>query len=107
MHNSQLKTVKSSDNTAEYEISDLALEYEVVTNRDLAQTIRQMHRQKVHYFFDRTHTHEVRQVNKMDTLWNVQVNQTIKSLKGILICGNLQALKIRNAFTTLKLLKQR
>ena len=85
MFNDNGKMVKSSDDTAECMISDLALEYKVITNRDLAQTIRKMHRQKVHYFFDRIHTHEVRQVNKMDTLWNIQVNQPIKSLKGILI----------------------
>ena len=38
------KVVKSTDTAAQYSITDLTLEYEVVTNRDLAQTIKNKHR---------------------------------------------------------------
>ena len=57
------KVVKSTDTLAQYSISGLTLEYEVITNKILAQTLR----------------------NKTDTLWNITINQPIKSFKGILI----------------------
>ena len=99
------KVVKSSDSSAEYQISDLALEYQAVTNRDLAQSIRQMHHQKVYYFFDRIHTHEVRQVNKSETLWNVQINQPIKSLKGVLMLWKSPGTKNPQRFYNPKITK--
>ena len=35
--------------------------------------------------FDRVHNLETRSVDPSDTLWNVAINQPIKSLKGVLI----------------------
>ena len=99
------KVVKATDDTAEYSISDLALEYEVVTNKELAQTIRTMHTQKVYYFFDRIHTHEVRSVNKSDTLWNVHINQPIRSLKGILMLWKRPSVKNPQQFYNPKISK--
>ena len=86
--NDQNKVVKSTDTSAEYSISDLTLEYEVVMNKDLAQTLRNKHRGPVHDMFDRVRHLETCLVNKSDTLWNVAINQPIRSLKhvkGVLI----------------------
>ena len=68
------KVVKSTDTSAQYSISDLTLEYEVVTNRDLVQTLCNKHRGPVYYIFDRVHNCETRSVNKSDSLWNIAIN---------------------------------
>ena len=78
------KVVDSTDDGATYAINDIVLEFEAVTNRELARTIAAKHKGVVSYLFDRIHLLESRSVNKSDTIWNIPVNQPIKSLKGIL-----------------------
>ena len=53
--------------------------------KDLAQTLQNKHRGPVYCMFDRVHNLETHSVDKPDTLWNVTINQPIKSLKGELI----------------------
>ena len=76
--------LRSTDTLAEYSISDSTLEYEVVMNKDLAQTLRNKHRGPVHDMFDRIRHLETCLVDKSDTLWYIAINQLIRSLKGIL-----------------------
>ena len=47
--------------------------------------LRNKQRGPVYYMFDRVHNLKTCLVNKSDTLWNISINQPIKSLKGILI----------------------
>ena len=77
------KVVESTDTWAQYSISVLTLEHEVVTNKDLAQTFLNKHKEPVYFMFDRVHNLETRSVDKVDTLWNVTINEPIKSLKDV------------------------
>ena len=83
--NDHNKVVKSTDKSAQYLISDLTLEYKVVTNKTLAQTLQNKNKGLVYYMFDHVHNLEMRSVDKSDMLWNIGINQAIKSLKGVLI----------------------
>ena len=49
------KVVDSTDDGATYAINDIALEFEAVTNRELARTIAAKHKGVVSYLFDRIH----------------------------------------------------
>ena len=69
---------------AKYKITDISLEYEIVTQPDLARSIRSEY-QHMALFHDRVLRHRKIIVNKSDTVWNWAFNMPCKSLKGILV----------------------
>ena len=69
---------------AMYKITDISLEYEIVTQPDLARSIRSEY-QSMDLLFDRILRHRQISVNKSDTMWNWSFNMPCKSLKGILV----------------------
>ena len=69
---------------AKYKITDISLEYEIVTHPDLARSIRSKY-QSMALLFDRILRHRQISVNKSDTIWNWAFNTPCKSLKGILV----------------------
>ena len=69
---------------AKYKITDISLEYEIVTQPDLARTIRSEY-QSMALLYDRILRHRQISVNKSDTTWNWSFNTSCKSLKGILV----------------------
>ena len=73
---------KSPD--AKYKITDISLEYEIVTQPDLARSIRSEYQHMV-LLYDRILRHRQLTVNKSDTMWNWSFNMPCKSLKGILV----------------------
>ena len=75
-------SVASSD--AKYKITDISLEYEIITQPDLARSIRSEY-QSMALLYDRILRHRQISVNKSDTMWNWSFNTPCKSLKGILI----------------------
>ena len=68
---------------AKYEISNISLEYEIVTQSTLARSIRTEYDEMV-LLYDRILRHRQIPGNKSDTTWNWSFNTTCKSLKGIL-----------------------
>ena len=66
-----------------YKITDISLEYDIVTQPDLAKFIKAEYHKMV-LLYDRVHQHSKIPVNKSDTKWNWSFNDTCKSLKGIL-----------------------
>ena len=72
----------SSDAT--YETTDIALEYEIVTQPDLASRII-IEYQDMALKYDRILRLRKIVVNKSDTTWNWSFNKPCKSLKGILV----------------------
>ena len=54
---------------AKYKITDISLEYEIVTQLDLARSIRYEY-QSMALLYDRILRHEEISVNKKDTMWN-------------------------------------
>ena len=69
---------------AKYKITDISLEYEVVTQPDLARSIWSEY-QSMALLYDRILRHRQLAVNKSDTMWNWSFNTPCKSLKGILV----------------------
>ena len=75
-------TVAAPDAT--FKITDISLEYEIVTQPDLARSIKAEYDGMVLYY-DRVLRHRQIIVNKKDTTWNWSFNMPCKSLKGILV----------------------
>ena len=75
-------TVASPD--AEYKITDISLEYEIVTQPTLAKYISDEY-QNMALLHDRVLRHRRIKVNKLDTIWNWSFNMPCKSLKDILV----------------------
>ena len=69
---------------AKYKITDISLEYEIVTQPDLARSIRSEYQSMV-LLYDRIFRHSQIPVNKKDTMWNWLFNTPCKSLNGILV----------------------
>ena len=69
---------------AKYKITDISLEYEIVTQPNLMRSIRSEY-QHMALLYDRILRHRKIIVNKSDTVWNWSFNTPFKSLKGILV----------------------
>ena len=69
---------------ATYKIADISLEYEIVTQPDLARSIRSKY-QHMALLYDRILRHRKIIVNKSDIVWDWAFNMPCKSLKGILV----------------------
>ena len=67
-----------------YTISDISLEYEIVTQPDLARCVSIKY-QNMALLYDRVFGHRQIRVNKSDTTWNWSFNMPCKFLKGILV----------------------
>ena len=85
-YNRVIKSAVSSPKVpdAKYKITDISLEYEIVTQPDLARSIRSEY-QSMALLYDRILRHRNIIVNKSDTVWNWAFNTPCKSLKGILV----------------------
>ena len=69
---------------AKYKITDISLEYEIVTQPTLAKYISDEY-QNMALLCDRVLRHRQIKVNKLDTTWNWSFNMPCKSLKGVLV----------------------
>ena len=75
---------QNNQSDATYKISDMSLEYEIVTQLDLASRIATEY-QNMALQYDRILRHKQIGMNKSDTIWNWPFNTPCKSLKGILV----------------------
>ena len=78
-----------------YKITDISLEYDIVTQPELARFIRSDYN-KIVLLYDRVIQHSQIPVNKSDTKWNWSFNDTCKSLKGILVLFEEERLFVRD-----------
>ena len=76
--------INSSKTDAMYKITDISLEYDIVTQPELARSIRSEYDEMV-LLYDRIIQHSQIPVNKSDTKWNWSFNKTCESFKGILV----------------------
>lgn len=75
----------TGDAAAKYEIEGIALEFEMVTNRELADNIRNQYAGKMAILYDRVLRHRRIAADKSDTLWNINLNVPARSMKGVLM----------------------
>ena len=80
----EFRNVVFGENNMKYEIKNLTLEFEKVTNEELASDIRSRY-SALGIKFDRILRHRKMPVNKSDRIWNINLNVPAKSMKGILI----------------------
>ena len=78
------RVINSLKTDATYKITDISLEYDIVTQPDLARFIKDEYNKMV-LLYDRVIQHSQIPMNKSDTKWNWSFNDTCKSLKGILV----------------------
>ena len=83
--NNYSKVIESTDVNAKYNISGISLEYEVVTNAELARMIKNQYRGKMAILYDRVLRHRIIPLNKKDQTWNINLNTPTKTMKGILL----------------------
>ena len=79
------KVIKSSDATSSYKIKNICLEFDMVSDVELAREIRQQTNNKMVILYDRILRHRKITKNKSDTLWNINLNVPARSMKGILM----------------------
>ena len=72
------KVISSTDVSAKYNISEISLEYEVVTNAELARMSKNQYSGKMAILYDRVLRHRVIPLNKTDTAWNINLNTPAK-----------------------------
>ena len=77
-YNRVIKSAVASPDAA-YKISDISLEYEIVTQSDLAKSIATEYQNMVLYY-DRILRHKKIIVNKSDKTWNRSFNMSCKSM---------------------------
>ena len=79
------KVINSSDVDASYTIKNICLEFDTVSDTELARQIGQQTNGKMAILFDRILRHRKITKNKSDTLWNINLNVPARSMKGILM----------------------
>ena len=66
-------------------VENIALEFDMVTQPDLARQIRNQYGGRLTILYDRVLRHLKITANKSDTLWNINLNVPARSMKGILL----------------------
>ena len=103
MNNDYNQVINSSKTNATCKITDISLEYDIVTQPYLARSVRSEY-DGMALLYDRVIQHSQILVNKSDTKWNWAFNNTCKSLKGILVLFEEEKPYLRGTskFTTLR-----
>ena len=79
------KVINSTDVDASYTIKNICLEFDTVSDTELARQIRQQVDGRMAILYDRILRHRKITKNKSDTLWNINLNVPARSMKGILM----------------------
>ena len=77
--------VATGDAASSYTVENIALEFDMVTQPDLARQIRNQYGGRLAILYDRVLRHWKITANKSDTLWNINLNVPAWSMKGILL----------------------
>ena len=84
MFNDYGRVIKADKTDAMYEISDVSLEYDTITQPHLARLIQRKY-ENMALPYERVVRHSQIEVNKSDRIWSWTFSETCKSLKGILV----------------------
>ena len=83
--NDYYKVINSTDANSSYVINNICLEFDMVTDLELARQIRQQFSGRMAILYDRILRHRKITKKKSDTLWNINLNVPARSMKGILM----------------------
>ena len=74
----------SGDTNASYRLTNISLEYDIVTDHELARQMRTQYSSKTAVYYDRIQRQEIKHLNKQHTIWNFTLNNITRSMKGLL-----------------------
>ena len=77
--------VATGDAAASYTVENICLEFDMITQADLARQIRNQYAGRLAILYDQVLRHRKITANKSDTLWNINLNVPTWSMKGILL----------------------
>ena len=77
--------VIAANSDSSYTIDNICLEFDKVTNENLARNIRNQYGRSLAILYDRVLRHRKITYNKSDTLWNINLNVPARSMKGVLM----------------------
>ena len=75
----------TGDADSSYDIENISLEYEIVTQPELARMIANQYNGRLAILYDRVLRHRKITRDKSDTLWNINLNVPARSMKGVLM----------------------
>ena len=75
----------TGDAAASYTIENISLEFDMVSNPELARLIHAQYAGRLAILYERVLRHRKLRLNKSDTVWNINLNSPARSLKGILM----------------------
>ena len=75
----------TGDADASYDIESISLEYDIVTQPELARMIANQYNGRLAILYDRILRHRKISKDKSDTLWNINLNMPARSMKGVLM----------------------
>ena len=75
----------TGDADSSYDIENISLEYEIVTQPELARMIANQYNGRLAILYDRILRHRKISRDKSDTLWNINLNVPARSMKGVLM----------------------
>ena len=75
----------TGDANASYDIENISLEDEIVTQPELARMIANQYNARLAILYDRILRHRKISRDKSDTLWNINLNVPARSMKGVLM----------------------
>ena len=77
--------VATGNSAASYKVEKVCLEFDMVSQLDLARQIRNHYAGRLAILYDQVLRHQKITTNKSDTLWNINLNVPARSMKGILL----------------------
>ena len=77
--------VATDDAAATYTVENICLEFDMITQPNLARLNRNQYAGRLAILYDRVLRHRKITANKSDTLWNINLNVPARSMKGILM----------------------
>ena len=79
------KVINSTDADSSYAISNICLEFDMVTDSELTRQIRQQFSGRMAILYDRILRPRKITQKKSDTLWNINLNVSARSMEGVLM----------------------
>ena len=75
----------TGDAAASYTVENISLEFDKVTNVELARLIRAQYASRLAILYERILRHRKLRRDKSDTVWNININTPARSMKGLLL----------------------
>ena len=83
--NEYSSTVQATAAATSYTVENISLDFDKVTNAELARLIRSQYANRLAILYERILRHRKLRRDKSDTVWNININTPARSMKGLLL----------------------